>query len=82
MKLSELKPYAAGTVIHVTDCPAKTRLESMGVRPGALVTRLFTSVCGDPSAYSVDSDLIGIRHRDAERIEVRPACEAEDAKWE
>ena len=52
MKLSELEPYAAGTVINVMDCPAKTRLESLGVRPGAVITRLFSSVCGDPSAYS------------------------------
>lgn len=70
MRLNELPPYGAGRIASVGECPAKRRLESMGVRAGALVTRLFSSVFADPAAYSVDHAVIGIRSEDAARITV------------
>ncbi len=84
MRLSELAPFSAGRVVRVLECPARLRLESMGVSAGAEITRLFGSVFGDPSAYSVNSAVIGIRRSDAERIIVETVGKTEEVKsgWE
>lgn len=70
MPLSRAKLNSPVRVELVADSPAKARLESLGIVPGAVIEPLFTAACGSPTAYSVRGTVIAIRRTDAETVSV------------
>ncbi len=66
IKLNELLPYAAATVVSA----AGEGLETMGFTEGVRVVRLYDAPCGDPTAYDVGGTVIAVRGSDAEKITV------------
>ncbi len=50
----------------------RRRLLDLGFSSGSLVTALFRSPLGDPTAYMVMGSIIALRQEDAGRILVRP----------
>lgn len=49
------------------------RLCDLGFTPNSLVTCLYTSIFGDPSAYRVKGTVIALRKRDAEQVQCHPS---------
>lgn len=76
-RLSELEKYGVCHVEKVLPCPAKERLEALGVCPGAELVKLFTAPCGDPAAYLVKGAAVAIRRDDAARIIIKRSAEWE-----
>lgn len=70
-KLSRLSPGQCAMISHMelsdTLCQ---RLAAFGLYPGAKITAVFRSACGDPTAYLIQSSLIALRKKDTERIYV------------
>ncbi len=48
----------------------RRRLLDLGFSPGCLVTPLFCSPLGDPTAYRILDSIIALRREDARQIEV------------
>ena len=70
MKLSLLKPYNACMVVSVDESGGDTRLTDMGITKGAVITRLFSAPCGEPTAYLVKGTTVALRKAEADRITV------------
>lgn len=77
MRLTALAPGAAGRVVTVRARGlARRRLLDLGVTPGAVVERAFTSPFGEPTAYRVRGALIALRDEQAGQIEIEPVDRA------
>ncbi len=48
------------------------RLCDLGFTPNSLVTCLYTSIFGDPSAYRIKGTVIALRKQDAEQVHCFP----------
>ena len=70
LRLSGIEHGGLCRIEAVEESPAKPRLQSLGLVPGALVTPLFTASSGSPTAYSVRGAVVALRRADAERIKV------------
>ena len=68
-KLSELGLDESAVILRLENSGVlRRRLASLGMVPGADVKALFKSICGDPTAYLVQSSVIAIRKKDADSI--------------
>ena len=50
----------------------RRRLLDLGVTPGAIIERAFTSPFGEPIAYRVRGALIALRAEQAREVEIEP----------
>ena len=72
-KLSDLSPGEKGRVLTLNSGEGiRRRLLDIGLIPGTLVTCVFKSPWGDPSAYLIRGALIALRNEDADKITVSP----------
>lgn len=73
VRLTALEPGARGRVV-VLRCRGLTRrrLLDLGLTPGAVIERAFTSPFGEPIAYRVRGALIALRAEQANQIEIEP----------
>ncbi len=72
-KLSDLPPDKKCRVLSVNSGEEiRRRLLDMGLIPGTLVTCVFKSPWGDPSAYLIRGALVALRNEDADKIFVTP----------
>lgn len=55
----------------------RRRLLDLGFTPGSIVTPLFRSPLGDPTAYAVMGSIIALRSSDAEAIYIIPVKKEE-----
>jgi Fe2+ transport system protein FeoA len=73
MRLTALPPGSAGRVVTLRSRGlARRRLLDLGVTPGAVIERVFTSPFGEPTAYRVRGALIALRTEQAGQIEIEP----------
>lgn len=72
-RLTALEPGAQGRVVALR-CNGLTRrrLLDLGVTPGTVIEREFTSPFGEPTAYRVRGALIALRASQASEIEIEP----------
>ncbi len=73
MRLTALVPGASGRVValHCTGM-TRRRLLDLGLTPGTLIERAFSSPFGEPTAYRVRGALIALRLEQANQIEIEP----------
>jgi Fe2+ transport system protein FeoA len=72
-RLSALEPGAQGRVVALrSQGLTRRRLLDLGVTPGAIVERAFTSPLGEPVAYRIRGALIALRAEQASEIEIEP----------
>jgi DtxR family Mn-dependent transcriptional regulator len=77
MRLTALAPGSVGRVVTLRSHGlARRRLLDLGVTPGALIERVFTSPFGEPTAYRVRGALIALRAEQADQIEIEPVGRA------
>jgi DtxR family Mn-dependent transcriptional regulator len=77
MRLTALAPGSVGRVVTLrSQGLARRRLLDLGVTPGAMIERVFTSPFGQPTAYRVRGALIALRTEQADQIEIEPAGRA------
>ena len=68
-RLSQLLPDYKCRVLSVNSkYEIRRRLLDMGLIPGTLVTCVFKSPWGDPSAYLIRGALVALRKEDADEI--------------
>jgi DtxR family Mn-dependent transcriptional regulator len=73
MRLTALAPGSAGRVVTLRSRGlVRRRLLDLGVTPGAVIERAFTSPFGEPTAYRVRGALIALRAEQADQIEIEP----------
>jgi DtxR family Mn-dependent transcriptional regulator len=73
VRLTALDVGAQGRVVALRSRGlARRRLLDLGVTPGAVVERAFTSPFGEPTAYRVRGALIALRAEQADQIEIEP----------
>ncbi|MDO4745926.1 MAG: FeoA family protein [Bacillota bacterium] len=65
------KEYTVKAIIGEENC--HRCFKGYGIIPGASVTPLFPSPCGNPCAYEVAGAVIALRHEDSGHILVMPA---------
>lgn len=72
-------PLYGRAYIDTLDIPGdlRRRLLDLGFTPGNLVTPLFRSPLGDPTAYAVMGSIIALRRADAEAIHIIPVKKEE-----
>jgi DtxR family Mn-dependent transcriptional regulator len=72
-RLSSLEPGARGRVVALRSHGlTRRRLLDLGVTPGVIIERAFTSPLGEPVAYQVRGALIALRAEQAREIEIEP----------
>jgi DtxR family Mn-dependent transcriptional regulator len=73
VRLSSLEPGRQGRVVALrSQGLTRRRLLDLGVTPGAIIERAFTSPFGEPVAYRVRGALIALRAEQAREIEIEP----------
>lgn len=73
VRLTSLEPGALGRVVALRSSGlSRRRLLDLGVTPGAVIERAFTSPFGEPTAYRVRGALIALRAEQANQIEIEP----------
>jgi DtxR family Mn-dependent transcriptional regulator len=73
VRLPSLAPGARGRVVALRSHGlTRRRLLDLGVTPGAIIERAFTSPFGEPTAYRVRGALIALRGEQARDIEIEP----------
>jgi DtxR family Mn-dependent transcriptional regulator len=73
VRLTALEPGGQGRVVALrSQGLARRRLLDLGVTPGAIIERAFTSPLGEPTAYRVRGALIALRVDQARDIEIEP----------
>lgn len=73
IRLPALEPGGRGRVVALRNHGlTRRRLLDLGVTPGAIVERAFTSPFGEPTAYRVRGALIALRAEQAREIEIEP----------
>ena len=67
-------PINKSAVINSVECNGtiKSRIMDFGFIEDALVTPLFTSPFGDPTAYLIKNAIIALRYKDSKNIIVTP----------
>jgi DtxR family Mn-dependent transcriptional regulator len=72
-RLSALQPGARGRVVALR-CHGMTRrrLLDLGLTPGTVIERVFSSPLGQPTAYRLRGTLLALRADQAELIEIEP----------
>lgn len=76
-RLSDLELHGVCRVISIEECPARIRMEALGVCPGAELVKLFTAPSGDPAAYLVKGAAVALRNADAARVIIKRSAEWE-----
>jgi Fe2+ transport system protein FeoA len=77
VRLDALEPGARGRVVALhSHGLTRRRLLDLGVTPGAVIERAFTSPLGAPIAYRVRGALIALRAEQTREIEIEPLAEA------
>jgi Fe2+ transport system protein FeoA len=73
MRLTSLEPGAQGRVVALRSHGlTRRRMLDLGVTPGAIIERAFTSPFGEPVAYRVRGALIALRDEQAQEVEIEP----------
>jgi DtxR family Mn-dependent transcriptional regulator len=73
VRLPSLAPGGRGRVVALRSHGlTRRRLLDLGVTPGAIIERAFTSPFGEPTAYRVRGALIALRAEQAREIEIEP----------
>ena len=73
VRLTALEPGTQGRVVALRSRGlTRRRLLDLGVTPGAVIERAFTSPFGEPTAYRVRGALIALRAEQANQIEIEP----------
>jgi Fe2+ transport system protein FeoA len=73
VRLTALEPGTLGRVVALRSRGlTRRRLLDLGVTPGAVIERAFTSPFGEPTAYRVRGALIALRQEQADQIEIEP----------
>jgi Fe2+ transport system protein FeoA len=73
MRLHALEPGACGRVLAIRSHGlTRRRLLDLGVTPGAVIERAFTSPLGEPVAYRVRGALIALRPEQTREVEIEP----------
>ena len=71
MELNKLREGQSAVVRYISDeNPLKSRIESVGITEGSVITPLFCSPFGDPTAYEVKGGIIALRKTDCVGITV------------
>ena len=73
IRLTALGPGTQGRVVALrSQGLTRRRLLDLGMTPGAIVERVFTSPFGEPTAYRVRGALIALREEQANQVEIEP----------
>ena len=73
VRLTALETGSQGRVVALRSRGlARRRLLDLGVTPGTVIERAFTSPLGEPTAYRVRGALIALRPEQASQIEIEP----------
>jgi DtxR family Mn-dependent transcriptional regulator len=73
VRLSALEPGGQARVVALRSHGlTRRRLLDLGVTPGAIVERVFTSPFGEPTAYRIRGALIALRREQTAEIEIEP----------
>jgi DtxR family Mn-dependent transcriptional regulator len=76
VRLNALEPGARGRVVAIrSQGLTRRRLLDLGVTPGAVIERAFTSPLGEPVAYRVRDALIALRAEQAQEVEIEPLAD-------
>jgi ferrous iron transport protein A len=76
VRLDALEPGARGRVVAIrSQGLTRRRLLDLGVTPGAVIERAFTSPLGEPVAYRVRDALIALRAEQAHEVEIEPLAD-------
>jgi DtxR family Mn-dependent transcriptional regulator len=77
VRLTALQVGSQGRVVALRSRGlARRRLLDLGVTPGAIIERAFTSPFGEPTAYRIRGALIALRPEQADEIEIEPVKDA------
>ena len=77
MNLSDLKRGLRARVVAIHgESDVVSRLHALGVLPGSAVRHANTAPLGDPVAYEVDGQKIGIRRADVACVEIEEEKQA------
>ena len=72
VRLSELSPSQAGTIVSVDDTgPIGRRLLDLGLLPGTRVRALRQAPRGDPGVYELRGYRLCLRRSESDRVQVR-----------
>ncbi len=72
MKLDELNPGEAGTVVSLGEKgPSRRRIMDMGVTPGTSVKVIKVAPLGDPIEVNIRGYELSLRKEEASRIEIK-----------
>jgi len=76
VRLDALEPGARGRVVAIrSQGLTRRRLLDLGVTPGTVIERAFTSPLGEPVAYRVRDALIALRAEQAQEVEIEPLAD-------
>ena len=76
--LNNLQPSCSAYIASVTECDKiKRRLYELGFVVGNIVTPLYKSPLGDPTAYSIMGSVVALRNETTANITVKPISETE-----
>jgi DtxR family Mn-dependent transcriptional regulator len=76
VRLDALEPGGRCRVVAIrSQGLTRRRLLDLGVTPGAMIERAFTSPLGEPVAYRVRDTLIALRAEQAQEIEIEPLAD-------
>ncbi len=78
LTLNNLPQPCSAYIVSVNECDIiKRRLYELGFVTGNIVTSLYKSPLGDPTAYSIMGSVIALRNETTANIIVNPIAETE-----
>ncbi|MBL7813051.1 MAG: ferrous iron transport protein A [Bacteroidetes bacterium] len=70
MKASQLQSGENARILSITEGPHARRLAEMGCVPGSTIKMAYAAPAGDPIAFEMDGNLLGLRKEEADYLEV------------